>query len=132
MALEAIEAALDAPAPGRMADWIKTVIAALDALIAALAEQADHNRHPDSLLTQIADEQPRFSSQIAQLEDDLDELIAAEKALRSELTLSSELQPDQVRTRQLLADLDARYRVLRAREADLVFEAFHLDIGGKG
>ena len=83
-------------------------------------------------LTQIADEQPRFSSPIAQLEDDLDELIAAEKALRSELTLSSELQPDQVRTRQLLADLDARYRVLRAREADLVFEAFHLDIGGKG
>jgi len=132
VALEAIEAALDAPAPGRMADWIKTVIAALDALIAALAEQADHNRRPDSLLTQIADEQPRFSSQISQLEDDLDELIAAEKALRSELTLSSELQPDQVRTRHLLADLDARYRVLRAREADLVFEAFHLDIGGKG
>lgn len=131
-ALEALEVALDAPAPGRETEWVETVIHALDALYGALVEQSQHNRHPESLLSQIAKEQPRFGYWITQLENEHDELIAAEKSLRDQLTSATASELDRATTRQRLVDLDARFRLLRAREVDIVYEAFNLDIGGKG
>ncbi|KAA3641330.1 MAG: hypothetical protein DWP92_01355 [Armatimonadetes bacterium] len=132
-ALTAIEDALGAPVPGREAAWLDTVIEALDVLIAALGEQARHNREPGSLLSQIAIDHPRLSVRIIELEDELDQLHAAEQTLRDQITEDGTLSSsDLLEVRTRLADLDTQYRLHRALETDLIYEATTVDIGGKG
>jgi len=133
IALSDLEDALEAPGPGRESAWLDTVINALDSFVAALDEQARHNHEPKSLFSQIAAEQPRFEYQINALENELDTLAAAEQSLRNQIKAQSaqpEIDVQDVRTR--LAELDSRYRIHRARETDLVYEATNVDIGGKG
>lgn len=133
IALSRLEAALEAPGTGRETAWLDTVVDALDSLIAALDEQARHNREPDSLLSQIAFDQPRFEYQINSLEDELDALAEMERSLRDQITAQlAEPQIDVADVRARLTDLDSRYRIHRARETDLIYEATNLDIGGKG
>jgi len=132
-ALTVIEDALGAPLPGREAAWLESVIEALDVLIAALTEQARHNREPGSLLSQIAIDHPRLIVRIEELEDELDELCVAEQALRNQITEDGTLaNSDLLEIRTRLAELDTQYRLHRARETDLIYEATTVDIGGKG
>lgn len=132
-ALSALEEALEAPGPGREAAWLGTVIEALDSFIVVLDEQSRRNREPDSLLSQIASEHPRFDYEINRLEDELDILAAGEQSLRDKVraqAAQSQIDISDIRTG--LAGLDSQYRIHRARETDLVYEATTVDIGGKG
>ncbi|MCB1246538.1 MAG: hypothetical protein KDB69_04670 [Acidimicrobiia bacterium] len=130
-ALVALEDALDLRLPRREGEWKNTVASALDTLITALNEQARYNRSPDSMMAQIAVEQPRFGPRIAQLETQLDEIRRAEQALRDQLT-DDGTPVDLVDLRSQLAVLDSQYRLHRAAETDLIYEAINVDLGGKG
>jgi hypothetical protein len=133
IALSALENAIEAPGPGREKAWLDTVLDALDAFIDALDEQARHNREPESLLSQIAEDQPRFEYQIKALEDELEALAAAEQSVRNQVDeQSGQSRIDVAEIRARLAALDSDYRIHRARETDLVYEATNVDIGGRG
>ena len=79
-ALQALEAALSAPTPGREDTWLGTVVTALDALAEALDTQAIGDAETASLLSEVAADQPRLLPRIDRLRHehrDLREAVAS-------------------------------------------------------
>lgn len=131
-ALDVLEEALSAPAPGREEAWRDTVVDALDALIAALDGQARSDLGRDSLLHEIGDEHPRLVPRIQRLHQEHQDLRNAAASLRAQIPTrddDSDLDIDTADIRDRLSALGRRYRQHRARESDLVFEAVNVDLG---
>lgn len=134
-AIHQLEAALAVAAPGRERSWRDDVLAALAALESVMATEYDNAEQPDSLLSDIKRTQPRLRSQVRGLRMQYRHLRDAIAALRAELTTSDETGPvpDFGDIRQRLAWLLTAMRHQRARESDLVYEAYfdafssHLD-----
>lgn len=132
-ALSELEQALASPVPGREGPWRAAVVAALDDLVAALDRQSESDLEAGSLLDEIGLERPRLISRIHFLHGEHRSLRVAVATLRDRLHATGDTGDrgvDHAEVREQLSDLGRRYRRHRAHEADLVYEATNVDLGG--
>jgi hypothetical protein len=130
-ALVAVEKAISSPAVGREADWSKDVLRQLQDLEHALGEHIEVTERPEGLYDEISQKAPRLAHQIEKLRLEHPEMREDARRLVARLeTITpggdwslSEARDD---LQRLLGKL-VRHRQLGA---DLVWEAYNLDIGG--
>jgi hypothetical protein len=128
-ALHELELRAGSPAPGREAQWLGQVLHSLDTLEEMLATQHENSADCDSMLSDIQRDQPRLHNRVVQLRRDYRDLHEAVRRLHTQLEATP---PDDIHfadVRQQLDRLATEIRYQRAREADLVYEAFNVDLG---
>jgi hypothetical protein len=125
-AIRALEEALAAPAqePG----WRERVSGRLRSLSAAFAEHVMVTEGPAGLYAELLDHAPRLCRRVEVLSREHDAVETALSTLERRAALS-ETTVDEVRcwASDLLRELSRH----RQRGADLVYEAYHTDIGGE-
>jgi hypothetical protein len=123
-AVQRLEAALGTAAPGRTTAWRADVGAALAVLAAAARdEQLDASR-ADSLISDIARTQPWLRNRVRGLRVSYQQLRDRIDALSAELEDGGH-EPDVDDVRRRIAWLLTAIRHQRARESDLVYEAYY-------
>jgi septal ring factor EnvC (AmiA/AmiB activator) len=129
-ALHVLEFCATTAAPGRETDWLARVRAALEALDDALGEQERNSAVSDSTLSDIEQEEPRLRNRVIQLRRRHRDLHLRVRELRSQLDESTASEGiDFADIRRRLERLAAELRYQQAREADLVYEAYTVDLG---
>lgn len=124
VAMHRLEAALGAAAPGRQAPWWNAMRAALEDLEAATAEEEANAGRPDSLLSDIKRTHPRLRPRVRGVRAQYAHMRRALTELREELDAAGHEAPDVADIRQRLAWLMTALRHQRARESDLIYEAY--------
>jgi ATP phosphoribosyltransferase regulatory subunit HisZ len=127
-AMHVLEAALSRGAFGRAEWWQQEVLAALGALDEVMADEAARSAQPDSLLSQVAFSQPRLRNRVRGLRTEYARLRNSISALREDLDGvddEKDAGPDVADVRQRLAWLLTALRHYRARESDLIYEAYY-------
>ncbi len=125
-AIHQLEAVVASAAYQREVNWRDEVLAALGVLDATLSEEEDNAARPDSLLSDIKRTQPLLASRVRGVR-------AQYRQLRDTITsLTRELQRpggdadiDFSDIRQRLAWVSTALRHQRARESDLIYEAYY-------
>jgi hypothetical protein len=123
-AMHHLEAALGAASPGRETAWRDDVLGALAVLEAVTTEEYDNAERPDSLLSDIKRNQPRLRNRARGLRLQYAHLRDAIVALRRELDVPETTVTDVADMRERLAWLLTAMRHQRARESDLIYEAY--------
>jgi hypothetical protein len=123
-AMHQLEAALGAGAPGRQALWCRDVIDALSVLDEATAGEDSNAARPDSLLSDIKRTQPRLRTRVRGVRAQYAQLRRALGELRGELEEIGDAAADVADIRQRLAWVLTALRHQRARESDLIYEAY--------
>src|SRR5688500_18033687 len=126
-AMHRLEAALGAAAtPGRQAPWRRDVIAALDVLADVTSLEEANAHQPDSLLSDVKRTQPRLRSRVRGVQAQYRQLRRTLDELREEFTQAADVEGeiDVADIRQRLAWLLTALRHQRARESDLIYEAY--------
>ena len=128
--MSALESALAAPAPGRLTRWTERVRAALMELSADFREHVDVTEGPCGLHGAVVVTAPRLSHSVHRL--------VGEHAVITELVgdLLTRVRPPvpdgEVDTiRDLGTALLDRLERHRRHGADLIYEAYHVDLGGE-
>ncbi len=131
-ALVGLEFAISSPAAGRIADWTGLVVKEMTAIRDAWEQHVDGTEKPEGLYEEIVTMSPRFAGTIDRLRDEHPEITEAVEQMLARL--------EQVEIGGLPWPLeDARDdlqrfmgRMIRHRQkgADLVWEAYNVDIGG--
>lgn len=125
-AMHRLEAALAAPAPGNEAGWIHDVRSALGVLDDVTRDEDDNATLPDSLLSDIKRTQPILASRVRGVRAQYRQLRDAISSLRTELDRSDDIEDlDYADTRQRAAWILTALRHQRARESDLIYEAYY-------
>jgi hypothetical protein len=119
-----LEAALAQAAPGREASWRESVLAALKVLEAATADEVVNAERPDSLLSDLARTQPRLRNRARALRLQANKLCETISSLRREIEEHEEAGGDFSDVRQRLGWILTALRHQRARESDLIYEAY--------
>ncbi len=125
VAIHALEQALGAAAPTREARWRETVLDALLVLGDATREETQNAERPDSLLSDVAFNQPRLRSRVRGLRTQYRQLQQSIDGLRDEFHEAGDATVDFADIRQRLAWLLTALRHQRARESDLIYEAYY-------
>ncbi|NNE73579.1 MAG: hypothetical protein HKN26_07950 [Acidimicrobiales bacterium] len=123
-AVSAVEIA--AASPIGDPSWRDNMARALDELRIALDQHIDEVEGPDGLLAELRDAAPRLSNKIAVVSDEHPALCRQVDDVIANLKESAALE-------QIRSDaIDALVAMARHRQkgADLVYEAYHVDIGG--
>lgn len=123
-AVHQLEAALGAAAPGREPAWRRDVLAALVVLDESTTQEQRNADEPDSLLSDIARTQSRLRNRVRGVRAQYRQLRETIESLRRELT-AEESNIDFADVRQRLAWLLTALRHQRARESDLLYEAYY-------
>ena len=123
-AMQRLEAALGAAAPGRERRWRDEVCGALTVLGKTTAQEAANAAAPDSLLADVARTQPWLRNRVRGLRLQYRQLQDAITSLQGELN-ESEGTIDFADVRQRLAWVLTGLRHQRARESDLIYEAYY-------
>jgi hypothetical protein len=105
------------------------VRAAIAMLESALAEEHGHSDEPGSPLGDIERVEPRLWNRVRQLRARQDSLRARAGMLAHQLEMTPVDGLDVADIRQSLEQLANELRYQRARETDLVYEAYHVDLG---
>lgn len=133
-ALVALEDALAAPAPSRLADWSTEVARRLHELRGEFARHVEITEGPDGLYDEIMEIAPELSRAVDTLRD---EHLAIEEEIRSTLAALADRATDDADA--WVADRrEASTKVLgalvrhRQRGADLTWRAYNDDLGGAG
>jgi hypothetical protein len=129
-AIHLLELHAGSAAPGRQQEWLDGIQHALETLRTALAEQADNSLGADSLLSTIPTEQPHLGPKIDRLRRRYQAISEEVGELHAEL--SAVVDPEAVDVadiRMALDHLATELRYQRARESDLVYEAYAMDLG---
>ena len=124
-AMHHLEAALAEPAPGREEPWRGNVLEALSVLEAATAEEADNARRPDSLLSDLSQNQPRLRNRARALRLQYGKVRDTIASLRQEIEEREDAAVDYADLRQRLGWILTSLRHQRARESDLIYEAYY-------
>jgi hypothetical protein len=124
-AVHDLEAALAEAAPGRSRDWLDEVRRALDVLGEAAREEQANAAAPDSLLSDIERNQPRLRHRVHGLRAQYRQVRDTIDAIRPELEGEPPGALDVADLRQRLAWLLTALRHQRARESDLIYEAYY-------
>jgi chromosome segregation ATPase len=135
-AMQELEQALGAAAPRREAEWRREVLASLTVLDEAAREEAANASRPDSLLSDISRTQPWLRNRVRALRAHYDQLQHRIGELRGELETPAaglgDASVDVAAVRRRLASVLTALRQQRARESDLIYEAyydaFHVDL----
>jgi hypothetical protein len=129
-AIHLLEVHAGSAAPGRQEEWLVGIHGALETLRGALSEQAENSLGPDSLLSAIRIERPYLCPKIDQLRRRYQAVCGQIEELNAELRSVAELEAiDIADIRQTLDLIASELRYQRARESDLVYEAYSLDLG---
>jgi cell fate (sporulation/competence/biofilm development) regulator YlbF (YheA/YmcA/DUF963 family) len=123
-AIHQLETSLESPAPRRQERWRHDVTTALVTLDEATAEEAENASRPDSLFSDIARSQPRLRNRVRGLRTQYRQLRDRIQALRREVE-SEDSFSDFGDARNRLAEISTGLRRLRARESDLIYEAYY-------
>jgi hypothetical protein len=124
-AIHQLESALADPAPGREAEWRGAVLSALAVLDAVTAEEVANAERPDSLLSDIARNHGRLRPRVRGVRVQYRHLREAITSLRHELGEHAEAGVDYSDLRQRLGWMLSALRHQRARESDLIYEAYY-------
>ena len=124
-AMHRLEAALAQAAPGREEPWRHEVLEALSVLEAATAEEADNARRPDSLLSDLSHNQPRLRNRARALRLQYGKVRDTIASLRQEIEEREDVDVDYADLRQRLGWVLTSLRHQRARESDLIYEAYY-------
>jgi hypothetical protein len=124
-AMHRLEKALESAAPRREGGWRDEVMAALTVLGEATAQEAENANRPDSLLSDIAHNQPRLRNRVRGIRTQHLQLRERIGELDSELHQSRDAAPDFADLRQRLAWVLTALRHVRARESDLLYDAYY-------
>jgi hypothetical protein len=130
-AMHRLEAALEAASPGRESSWREEVVAALAVLDETAAEESKNAWRPYSLLSDIARNQPRLRNRVRGVRIQYDLLRDRIAAVRRELSEPRESDGDVADLRQRLGLILASFRYQRARESDLIYEAYYDAFGAE-
>jgi chaperonin cofactor prefoldin len=123
-AMHSLEAALSEAAPGREASWRDTVLEALSVLESTTAEEVVNAKRPDSLLSDLARTQPRLRNRARALRIQYDALRETISALQQEIRGRKNEDVDFSDLRQRLGWILTALQHQRARESDLIYEAY--------
>jgi hypothetical protein len=124
-AMHRLEWALAEAAPGREQTWRDHVLEALSVLEAATGEEADNAQRPDSLLSDLAYNQPRLRNRASALRLQYAKVRDTIASLRQELNDGEDGAIDYADIRQRLSWVLTALRHQRARESDLIYEAYY-------
>jgi len=125
LAMQQLEAALGAAAPRREQAWLVQVCQALTVLAEAAREEAENAGQPDSLLSDIARTQRWLRNRVRGLRIHYRQLQDGITALQHELNGNVSDRVDFTDIRQRLGWILAGLRHQRARESDLIYEAYY-------
>ena len=120
-----LEVALESAAPGREPAWRAGVLAALAVLDEATNDEYTNANNPDSLLSDIKRTQPRLRTRVRGLRTQYEQLRQAIVSIRAELADPDEERNDYADLRQRLSWMLTALRHQRARESDLIYEAYY-------
>jgi hypothetical protein len=124
LAVHALEAALASAAPGRETGWRDSVVNALEVLAEATGEEAANAQRPDSLLADVARTQPILRNRVRGLRLQYGQLRDAIWSLLDEIQ-GPKTSFDVADVRQRLGWVLTGLRHQRARESDLIYEAYY-------
>jgi ribosomal protein L29 len=124
-AMHDLEAALGAAAPGRESSWLAAVLAALIVLDEATDDEYANATEPDSLLSDIKRTQPRLRTRVRGLHTQYAHLRQTITSMRAELAKPADNRTDFADVRQRLAWVLTALRHQRARQSDLIYEAYY-------
>jgi hypothetical protein len=130
-ALRALEEIAYSAGPSRPEAWRDDVLGAIDELITNLQHQYQASQAENSLLSQVADDSPHLAGSVEALRSRETVVIEDLQDLRAELADYSRT-PDIASMRSALAGITVEIREIRAWEADLVYEAYYVDLGVVG
>ncbi len=124
-----LEAALAAPLTGRLDGWVRQVMPAVQRFREAFAAHVSFTEGRGGLFDQIRADAPRLVTTLASLQREHREITAGLAAAEEQLGARGEAGMVRVRE-QLTAALTA-LSLHRQRGADLLYEAYQVDIGGE-
>jgi hypothetical protein len=124
-AMHQLEAALGSAAPLREESWRAEVLTALTVLDQATSDEAESAERPDSLLSDIARTQPRLRNRVRGLRIQYQQLRDGIASLRREIEGPHDPGVDFADLRRRLAWVLTALRHQRARESDLIYEAYY-------
>jgi hypothetical protein len=131
-AMHALEAAVAMAGPGREQDWRRSVLAALEELTTAVAEQQDTYARRDSLMAHLAQDDPRLRTWVRQLHHRWSSLAATTQDLADDLRETQSTGSRSIDDiREQVRWISAALQHHRAREADLIFAALGVEIGDR-
>ncbi len=130
MASHRTEAALTAPAPARESQWKNHVYQSLNLLRASLREASQRGESAGGLIADLKSVGEKYYHRVGLLQQEFDEMIRRCDAMIEHLrSQGHEESIDYADIRQRVSWLLTSLKHHQAREADLVFEAYGLDIG---
>jgi hypothetical protein len=124
-AMHRLEEALAEPAPRREAEWRDAILQSLSVLDASTAEEATNAARPDSLLSDLARTQPMLRNRTRAVRLQYGKIRDTIVTLRQELEEHPDVGVDFADIRQRLGWLLTALRHQRARESDLIYEAYY-------
>jgi len=130
-ALIELEAAVSSPAPGREEDWARGVITSLGTLRETIEEHIEVTESSGGLYDEVLRLAPRLSGAVARLREEHPAMREATSELIARLR-TADFGPSFPLddTRDALQRLLGQIVKHRQHGADLVWEAYNLDIGG--
>jgi hypothetical protein len=128
--MEHLEATIAAPAPGRETTWAQEVTSSLDTLASAFERHVTETESRDGFLHQLTTDAPRLDPAVRRLRrDHLQIRLLIENLQESArgAAVGEDPSPENLRTAAL--ELLGRLARHRQRGADLIYEAYMVDIG---
>lgn len=125
VAMHRLEKALESAAPKRERSWRDEVTTALTVLGKATIQEAENADRPESLLSDIARNQPRLRNRVRGIRTQYQQLRERIGDLDRELHQPQDVASDVADLRQRLAWVLTALRHVRARESDLIYEAYY-------
>jgi len=124
-ALHYFESAAGTPLGVDEVGWHRNMLDALAVLQEAMAEEQANADRPESLLSHIAHTQARLRSRVRGTRVQYQQLRETVAELRRDLTAVESLDVDLDDLRRRVARLASALRYQRARESDLIYEAYY-------
>jgi hypothetical protein len=127
-----LEKAISSPAVGRIPDWTATVLKELIDVREAFDQHIEVTESPDGLYDEILERAPRLGGNVRRLREEHPEIAASVNAMVERFE-HEEVGSDAWPLERARDDLQRQIgQVIRHRQrgADLVWEAYNVDIGG--
>jgi len=129
-ALHVLELHAGSAAPGREHEWLSGVRTAIATLERVLGQQQENAAPRESLLSNIERDEPRLQRRVKELRQRYRTIHDEVAALRERLDAADKDDAiDVTDIRQRFERLASELRYQRARETDLVYEAYAVDLG---
>ena len=129
-AMSGLEIAIAAPAPGRLDDWAHGVRDALAVLQEVWTHHIVDTETPGAFLDELVDAAPRLAKPAQRLREEHAQILSILLEVEDKLAPEPEDAEWSERLRSVLTSLLVALARHRQRGADLVYEAYAVDIGG--